>query len=211
MLHLPSLNEFTRDRAKAINNNLGGTIDFNCEKIDLNIQEIEKLFNTRHSIRNFSTKPVSNDIIKKAIELAHKCPSACNRQGVRSYIIDKSKANIILENPNGFKSFSENISKYIIITGKISSYNYGKINQYIVSASIFAGYLSLTLHLYGLGACIIQRPVIWNENMEKLKKEFEIEDDEQIICMIGVGSIEGIIKVPISHKISIDEFAKFID
>ncbi len=75
---------------------------------------------------------------------------------------------------------------------------------------MYAAYLSLTLHLYGLGACVIQRSVIWNKKLEKIKKFYDIDDDEQIICMIGVGNVDGEIDVPISHRIDIDEFYKYI-
>ena len=44
---------------------------------------VENLFNTRHSIRQFGEDKVKIEDIKKAIELAQRAPSACNRQAVR--------------------------------------------------------------------------------------------------------------------------------
>lgn len=205
------LKEFIKKREAKIDPEYGGTIELNFDNLKIDLGEVEKLFNTRHSIRNFTAKPVDNNTIKKAIELAQKAPSACNRQGVRTYIIDKKRIKKIIEHLNGIGGFADTLDKLIIITGKISSYRYNEINQYIVSASIYAGYLSLTLHAYGLGACIIQRPVVWNKAGEKIKKDFMIEADEQIICMIGVGNVDGKIFVPVSHRIEIEKFAKFIE
>ena len=161
--------------------------------------------------RSFSNKPVNNKILKKAILLAQRAPSACNRQGVRVYVVDKYKAQNFIKQLKGIGGFAESLDKLILVTGKISSYKYNEINQFVVSASIFTGYLSLTLHAYGLGACIIQRSVVYNPKMEKIKKQFSIPGDEQVVCMIGVGNIEGKINVPTSHRIDIDEFSKFID
>lgn len=205
------LKQFINDKGYKINNGYGGTVIYDSSSVKFNIEEIEKLFNTRHSIRVFSEKPVDNKVIKKAILLAQRAPSACNRQGVRTYVIDRNKAQNIIKQLSGVGGFAESLNKIIIITGKVSSYRYDEENQFIVSAGIYAGYLSLTLHLYGLGACIIQRPVIWNKKGEMLKKEFHIDEDEQIICMVGVGNINGKINVPISHRLNVDEIAKFID
>ncbi len=188
----------------------GGIEKLDVSKLNFNIDEIERFMQSRHSIRHFSDKPVAEETIRKAISLAQRAPSACNRQGVRVYVVDKSKAGIIMDGLKGIGGFSESIDKIIVITGKLSSYSYNEINQYIVSASIFVGYLSLTLHLYGLGACIIQRPVIWNKSVDEIKKNYNIHADEQIVCMVGVGNVDGEIVVPISHRIDIDEFYKYI-
>lgn len=205
------LKEFIKSKSNYIDNGYGGTIELDCDSIKFNIDEIENLFNTRHSIRQFSSKPVDNEIIKRAIKLAQRAPSACNRQGVRAYVVDKSKAQDFIKQLNGIGGFAESLDKLILITGKISSYRYDEINQFIVSSSIYAGYLTLALHAYGLGACVIQRPVVYNTKMEKIKKLYNIEADEQIICMIGVGNIEGKINVPISHRIDTNEFLKIIE
>lgn len=208
---IKKMKKFIRNYEEKIKPNYGGVLEFNSSDLNFNISEIENFFKTRHSIRNFSSTPVDSQLVKKAIMLAQRCPTACNRQGVRTYVIDKKKATFILDRLGGIGGFAEEIDKLIIITAKLSSYRCDEINQYIVSSSIFAAYLSLTLHLYGLGACIIQRPVIWSKQWNSIRKKYNIPSDEQVICMIGVGNLEEKINVPISHRIDIDEFAKFIE
>ena len=205
-----AMKKFIDDRKNMINDSYGGTIKIDCDKLKFDENVIEDFINSRHSIRIFSDKPVDKNVLIKAIKLAQRCPSACNRQGVRVYVIEKSKAQVVIKQLGGIGGFAESIDKIIIVTGKLSAYTYNESNQFIVSASIFTGYLSLTLHLYGLGACIIQRPVIWNKDEEKIKRTFNIANDEQIVCMLGVGNIEGKINVPVSHRLNIEEFAKFI-
>ena len=209
--YIIELRQYVDDNKKFIEKDFGGVCYFNKKDLLFNIKEIEHFFKTRHSVRNYSNKSVKMTIIKKAIDLARTCPSACNRQAVRCYVIDKNKAGTIIRDLSGIGGFAKDIDKFIIITGKISSYTYNEHNQFIVSASIFCGYLSLTLHLYGLGSCIIQRPVIWNKKCQLIKKEYKIEDDEQIVCLLGVGNIEENTIVPISHRINTDNILKVIE
>lgn len=207
---IEKLREELKKYNSKIKENYGGVIKVNARDLTFDTSKIENFFKTRHSVRNFSDRPVDEKIIKKAIKLAQTCPSACNRQGVRVHVIDKEKVGFIVEKLNGIGGFAKEIDKMIIVTAKLSSYRFDEINQFIVSSSIFAGYLSLTLHLYGLGSCIIQRPVIWTEEWEKTKKVYNIPDDEQVVCMLGVGNVIDEFFVPKSHRLSEENFANYI-
>ena len=147
----------------------------------------------------------------KALCLAQRCPSACNRQAYRVYVIDdeQKKADLCgwFEGVGGFQ---DKVQSFVLITGKISSYNESEINQYIVSASIYAAYLSLTLHLYGFGACMIQRPVVWSKDWDKIRQKFSIPYDEQIILAIAVGNLKENFNVPVSYRLKSDEIIKFL-
>ncbi len=70
----------------------------------------------------------------------------------------------------GVGGFAEKVDKFIIITGKVSEYRDDEQFQYAISASIFAGYLSITLQTEGIGACIIQRPILLWQKMEETAK-----------------------------------------
>ena len=67
--------------------NYGGILAYQAQSIQFDDHMIEQLFFTRHSIRDFDDSAVDQELIKKAVELAQRCPSACNRQGVRVYNI----------------------------------------------------------------------------------------------------------------------------
>lgn len=45
----------------------------------------------------------------------------------------------------GIDGFAEKVDRFVLITGKTSTYRIDEINQYIISESIYAAYLSLTL------------------------------------------------------------------
>lgn len=180
----------------------GGTLEIQRKDLKFDEVEIEKFIKTRHSIRDFDSKPVDIKTLNKAIELAKYAPSACNRQGFGIYVVDKNNKSKIANWLSGVGGFAESVDKFIIITGKTSSYNLSEHEQYIVSASIYVAYLSLTLHLYGLGACICQRTVTWNKNWDNLRKKLRISEDEQIICVVCVGNLKDTCKVPISHRLN---------
>ncbi|MGI6325362.1 MAG: nitroreductase family protein [Saccharofermentanales bacterium] len=184
--------------------NYGGILAYQAQSIQFDDHMIEQLFFTRHSIRDFDDSAVDQELIKKAVELAQRCPSACNRQGVRVYNISNYDDNIMADWLSGIGGFAKQIPNYLLITGKISAYRVGEHSQFIVSASIFAAYLSLALHAVGLGCCVIQRKVEWNKPWESVKRHYSIPDDEQSICVIGVGNLKNITSVPISHRLPVE-------
>ena len=55
---------------------------------------IDALFLNRHSVREFTGESIEPERLLKAIELAHHCPSACNRQGYRVHVIDKKDFSV---------------------------------------------------------------------------------------------------------------------
>lgn len=197
-----------QERIPAHKNSYGGIIrvkreDLVCDDADREI--VERVINNRHSVREFSGEPINMNDLKSAVSLAHRCPSACNRQGIRLHVLDKKQQNLLDGWLEGTGGFNNEIDKFLMVTGVRSAYHDNEVDQYIVSASIFAGYLSLTLHLYGMGACIIQRPVHWTEEWERIVKKCSIPEDEQIVCMIGVGNLKEEFNVPVSNRINIDE------
>ena len=116
-------------------------------------EAVEQLFNTRHSCRDYEERLVSKDDINAAIQLALKCPSACNRQMTNCYVYQSKELQTI------------------ILTSNIQAYELGEFNDWFVSPSIFAGYLSLSLHLYGIGSCVYRKQLYghhpYNEKMRK--------------------------------------------
>ena len=193
-----------KDYCHPVNNTVvayGGVQTVLLNELDYDINEIEKLFETRHSIREFDKTHVSIEKIKKAVALAQCAPSACNRQAVRVYAIDSKKyvqdLNINLE---GIGGFTDDIDQFLLITGKLSAYDEFEYNQFVVSAGIFAGYLSLALHAYHIGACIIQRSLRTSKQWIQFCKKNNIPEDEQIVCMIGIGCMKDSTIVPISYR-----------
>ena len=177
-------------------------ISFQCGDDDyLNLKKIAE---QRHSIRDFSEEHVPIEQLRKAIIVAQRAPSACNRQGVRAYVITGKHKDCLKGWLEGTGGFSDAVDKYILITGKLSSYRRDEPFQYIVSASIFAGYLTLALQSQGIGSCIIQRSVLYNKKWTEVAKSLCIPGDEQAVLMIGIGMPKKEYAVPISWRLQYD-------
>lgn len=187
----------------------GGALELNSGNVELSDDEFaaaQKLFLSRHSIRDYADTEVSQKSILKAVELAGRCPSACNRQPYHVYVVQASDRARL-----GFKN-ELNANKYIIVTGRISAFKLSELNDWIVSATVFASYLSLALHACGIGSCIMRKDLVNETNYNKLMRDFcGIPGDEQIVLELAVGYYKDTFRVPVSNRMPAESVVSFID
>lgn len=185
-------------------NGYGGTYKV-CKKIysEEEKKTLYSLFENRHSVREFSKESVDEKDLKEAIRLASRCPSACNRQCYRIHIVDKNDFKLVNNWFDGVGGFADDLDKMLFITGKMSVYRPQEIHQWIVTGSIFAAYLSLSLEIFGIGCCFIQRPVIPNKQWDVVANRIGAASDEQLVCCMGIGSVKEEYVVPISHRLTL--------
>lgn len=193
---------------KDLRDDMAGILHINTKEIEVDLQAFEHCVMTRHSIRDFSNQPVSEELLKKAISLAMHAPSACNRQSTRVYILDHSKFDTIDGWTGGVKTFLDSVDKMLIITGQMSAYEKDEFWQYSVSASIFVGYLTLALHAVGLGGCLLQRPLLSDSHWRRVAQTHGIPDDEQVVCAMAIGVPEEEVKVPQSQRLEYNRIVK---
>ncbi|MBR5745145.1 MAG: nitroreductase family protein [Muribaculaceae bacterium] len=172
------------------------------------IEAVSRVINDRHSVREFEKTPVSETDIRAAISLAMRCPSACNRQCYRVTIIEKSELDLLDGWLEGVGGFADELDKMLLITGRISDYRLGEAFQYVVTPSVFAAYLTITLQLYGIGCCFIQRNVMPNEKYSEVAKRLNIPADEQAVCILGIGNLKEEFVVPVSHRLPYDAIVR---
>lgn len=176
---------------------------------DADYLKLYDIAKSRHSIRDFTGNTLSNKDIKDAIEIAQMAPSACNRQAVKYYIIDKSWFEKIHHWISDIGYFGEyGFDKIILITGVITGYNENENIQHLISPGIAIGYLMLALEAKNIGACVMQRHIMVNNDWISVCKTLNIPLDEQCICIIGCGDKREKYKVPISKRFSIDAVVK---
>mgnify|MGYP001162007338 FL=1 len=202
---------FTKEQFDLINlyanPNIGGAIEMQKEHyFDFQYANYELFSKSRHSIRNFSERLVDHDKIKQAVELAKYCPSACNRQTSKVYLIeDSKKIQSILKIQQGILATSETIRQLLIITANRNSFfSSGERNQLYVDGGIFLQSMLLSLHYYGIGAC----PLHWSLNSgqdKELQKIIHFSNAEKPIALIAIGNIESKFRVPFSHRKNINE------
>jgi hypothetical protein len=174
---------------------LGGVISLKKEIFTLNQKEtIEYFINSRHSCREFLDKTVSKEDVKSAISLALRCPSACNRQVTNCYVYQSKELQTI------------------ILTTNIRAFEMGEFNDWFISPGIFAGYLSLALHLYGIGSCVYRKQLYGNHPYNnKMRKKCNIPEDEMIMLELRFGYYKDEFLAPVSNRHFTKEIISFIE
>lgn len=180
-------------------------------KCELSIEQLEKFFADRHSIRDFARKEIDDETIMRAVRAAQYAPSACNRQAARAYVLSsKQLCELYGSDLEGIGGFAENADKFILITGQLSAYTPGEYNQHIVSASIFATYLMQALFVQNIGTCIVQRPLCYFKQWDKIAKAIGAPDDERLVFMMAAGYMKENYAVPVSKRFPIEEIVKIV-
>lgn len=185
----------------------GGTYTFSHTKIS-GFDEIAK---HRHSLRNFSTVPVSISDIQCAVRLAQTAPSACNRQPIRVYAVtDIEKITRIMEMHGGIRTMS-NPKVIFVVAGDRSLYKgeYER-NTVYVDGGIFTMNLLYALDHYGIASC----PAIWGNipsDEELLSKIVGIPRTQIVVNLIIAGYYPtDSYKVAISAKREVDSILKIL-
>lgn len=152
--------------------------------------EFESFAMSRYSIRHFSESAVDIKLLEKAVKIAQKTPSVCNRQTCKAHVLT-NKEDIMkhLAYHNGSRSFSKLVNKLIIVTSDVRYFEgVRERNQAFAEGGLFAMSLLYSLHHLGLGAV----PLNWcydkahDIGMRSLKC---VPDSERIIMLIAVGNI----------------------
>ena len=171
-------------------NNAGGTnIVYKMAPYYINDSVINNFFMSRHSIREFSDVPVDIELVKKAISFAQITPSACNRQGWKTRIIeDRALLKKVLDNQNGNKGFGNGIDKLILVTADLNYFNNEReINQCFIDGGLFAMNMLWGLHYYGIATIPLSASL--NMQQEKNVRDIlHINEFEELIIFIGIGN-----------------------
>ena len=197
---------------KSINNtrgSVGGVEYYNRSELIIDYNERKKIINSilsRHSIRDFSSDSINYSDLFAAIDLANHCPSACNRQPYHVYVISGAEREK-LDTSKVIRA-----DKYLIITGRISAFSIEEYNDWLVSASIFAGYLSLCLHIYNIANCPIRMDLLERAQVYKNIRDYcRIPETEQIILEFAIGNYRDSCCVPKSNRMNAELLCTICD
>lgn len=183
----------------------GGTRRIKKEEIQAVVAPVdEKFFLQRHSIRQFSDRPVEIVLIESAIRCALKSPAVCNRQYTKAVVIqNKSLLQRVLAAQGGSRGFSQEIGTLIAVTASVSHYwNAAERNQVWIDGGLFSMSLLLGLHSQGLGSCCLNWCKL-NSQTDEMRDMLEMGKDEVIIMMIAVGHLRDEFNVAFSHRIPV--------
>lgn len=173
------------------NEGIGG-LKYNNKKdsSSFRMSEFSTFLKSRVRVRNFSSEPITDDILHSIVEVAKSAPSVCNRQSwkVHQYS-NKKDINEILIYQNGNLGFTGTIDKLLIVTGDAKAFTSYESNQIFIDGGLFSMNLLLAIQAAGLGACALN--TCYPLSLEnKVKKVALISKVERLIMMIAVGCLK---------------------
>ena len=151
-------------------------------------RDFESLLYSRHSIRYFSEEPVQRETIIKALELAQRTPSACNRQGWKTHVFEGDKSVELIKWQAGSRGFEEECRYSILVSANLKAFLWHEVHQAYVDGGLYAMNLINALHSLGLG-CIPLSCGFEYEKLNELKK-FDIPENEVPILIVVFGQLQ---------------------
>lgn len=168
--------------------------------LNLDLQSFNDFVKGRHSVRDFSSEEVSNEILASIISIAQYTPSVCNRQAWRAHCYSNpNQIKKILAMQNGNTGFTDSINKLIIVTGDAKGFSKNESNQIYIDGGMFSMSLLYAIHSAGLGACPLNTCVYFKQEL-KIKSIANIPPNERVIMMIAVGSLKDRFQVAYSAR-----------
>lgn len=147
------------------------------------------LLSERHSIRRFAPTPVDLDVVKRAILLAQRTPSACNRQGWQTRIVaDKTRMAGILANQNGNRGFGDAIPVLLAVTCDLRAFNRRReVFQAFIDGGMYAANLLNALHAVGLASVPLSASLTCAQET-RVRRHLGMSEAEILILFVGVGN-----------------------
>jgi nitroreductase len=200
----------------------------------MELQELEELIKGRRTIRKWKRQDVSDDLIRKAIEVATWAPNGGNYQGWR-FIAVKNR-EVIVSMANAVQSMADKIASWpesffrnapVCIAVFVSQYmsaldkpitvreSYDQEAREILvsrrsaptaiqSAAAAAMALVLVLHQMGLGAAWLGAPLMAKKEIEQILK---VSKDLALVCLVAVGYPD---ESPRKDRKPVDEVLEFV-
>jgi nitroreductase len=192
---------------KSENNEAGGTKMFGIDFLKKGILgNPENFFQTRSSVRDFSSTPVDDAMVCRAISLAQKTPSVCNRQAWHVYhMVNPILIEKALRYQNGNRGFGHTIPCLLIITSDLNAFDTsGERYQHSIDGGMFSMSLVMAFHSIGLSTCCLN----WScsgKNDLRFRRLVDIKREHTVIMMLAVGHPRDEIKVCASERRPLSE------
>lgn len=159
----------------------------------------EQALLTRRSIREYTSTPVSDEMLMQVFELCRFAPTARNSQAYY-YIVIKEREIleriVELRGPAGKPILA---APYAIAVGAKGDVSPRKVQD----ACIAAYHLLLAAKTHGLGTC-------WVTDMDQpeIKKILDVPEDDYIACLTPIGYPDEFKPIPQRHAIS--QFVRYL-
>lgn len=169
-------------------------IDVDALYNSIDFQSALHFMESRHSIRSFEKRPVSEVEMEKVLETASFAPSACNRQPIKVFWTNNSNSVLqISKCVPGNKGFEDDIPNWAIVAVDRTMFGEQEVLQWYVNGGIYVSHLVLAFHAYKLGSCIFQIP-IGTDCAKDIQKVEDIPNQYAIVCAVGYGYPQHMVK-----------------
>lgn len=159
----------------------------------------------RHSIRQYVAGDVPAETVRRAVAAAQFAPSSCNRQTTRVHVWTEPEAVArVLALQSGNRGFGDRLAGAAVVWTDLRNWTEAaeRYNGY-VDGGMFAMSLVYALHAEGLGTV----PLNWSEEPQQdaaLRALADLPESAQIVVLIGFGQLPDRLRVPHSHRRSLD-------
>ncbi|WP_064504886.1 nitroreductase family protein [Frateuria defendens] len=180
----------------------GGVLELSAEALRAGrLDDPERFFLSRHSVRDFRPEPVPQALLERAVRLAMKAPSVCNRQAWHVYQLDRRESiDRALALQNGNRGFGHEVPCLLIVTADLRAFDsHGERFQHWIDGGMFAMSLVLALHALGLASCCLN----WSRGPLDdlaLRRAVAIDGAHTVIMLMAVGYASERLKVCYSAR-----------
>ncbi|MFJ2363727.1 nitroreductase family protein [Pseudomonas sp. NPDC087697] len=147
----------------------------------------EDFFLSRYSLREFSDAAISAEELNRALEMAMKSPSACNRQSWHVYHLDGELAQHALAFQDGNRGFGHKIKDLLIVTTDLRAFVSPRERyQHWIDGGMFSMSLILALHSIGIASCCLN----WSQSGRadiNFRKVIKISPQHTVMMMLAIG------------------------
>jgi nitroreductase len=173
--------------------------------------DFERFARQRYSIRNYTGELIDRSVAARAVAIAQKTPSVCNRQSARVHVaLDRETIAAALKWQNGNRGFGDTAGAVFVVTSDMRIFkDIGERNQCWVDGGMFAMSLCYALHGLGIGSCMLN----WSQPMDRdadMRCALGIPDNEAVITMMAAGHIPDTLRVAISPRRRLDQVLRVI-
>ena len=166
--------------------------------------DFKSLLFSRHSIRYFTGELPSKDILDKALQLAARTPSACNRQTWHTHIYLGEKCHHLLKMQGGCNGFYNDVHCAIVVTANMKGFLHYEPFQCYVDGGLYAMNLINALHYMGLGTIPLSCGFYHNK-LSMIHQTFGIPCNEALVLVIGTGYLTDEVKIAESTRKDVEQ------
>jgi len=172
--------------------------------LSVTYEDLLQLSHRRRSVRTYLDKPVTFEVVKKAMAVAALSPSACNRQPFQFlFYNDKEIVEEIAQIPGGASGFL--LPSLVVVVGRYRAF----FDERDATVPVIDSSLSVMSFLFacetlGLSTVCINWPNLPDRD-KQIRNIIAIEEDEFIVLLIGIGYADPEGKIPFSAKHEVDE------